>query len=147
MPPTQALTRIRLLVSRGSDEAIELLIRTFCEPGQEEILFCPPTYGMYSTHGITLTQGYNYPDNTPYDSTVGIENSAHVFNNTLKVTDSAVTSGAYSDTGTTGFYGQSAKPSDYGNPGSATKDDAALIVAAGAADNAMQTVTKFDHST
>ena len=97
--------------------------------------------------GITLTQGYNYPDNTPYDSTVGIENSAHVFNNTLKVTDSAVTSGAYSDLGTTGFYGQSAKPSDYGNPGATSQDDAALIVAAGAADNAMQTVASFDHST
>jgi outer membrane autotransporter protein len=97
--------------------------------------------------GITLTQGYNYPDNTPYDSTVGIENSAHVFNNTLKVTDSVVTSGAYSDLGTSGFYGQSAKPSDYGNAGATSFDDAALIVAAGAADNAMQTVASFDHST
>ncbi|WP_237467850.1 histidinol-phosphate transaminase [Vibrio stylophorae] len=34
------------LVSRGADEGIELLVRTFCEAG-EKILYCPPTYGMY----------------------------------------------------------------------------------------------------
>ncbi|WP_313046274.1 aminotransferase class I/II-fold pyridoxal phosphate-dependent enzyme, partial [Brevundimonas sp.] len=38
----------QVLVSRGADEGIELLIRAFCEPGQDAILFCPPTYGMYS---------------------------------------------------------------------------------------------------
>lgn len=32
---------------RGADEAIDLLIRTFCEPGNDQILVCPPTYGMY----------------------------------------------------------------------------------------------------
>lgn len=36
-----------ILMTRGSDEAIDLLVRTFCEPGQDEILICPPTYGMY----------------------------------------------------------------------------------------------------
>lgn len=33
------VTPEQVLVSRGSDEAIELLVRTFCEPGEEEILF------------------------------------------------------------------------------------------------------------
>jgi len=47
----------QVLVSRGSDEAIELLIRTFCEPGQEEILICPPTYGMYSISAETCGVG------------------------------------------------------------------------------------------
>ncbi|MDF7681366.1 histidinol-phosphate transaminase [Enterobacteriaceae bacterium ESL0689] len=37
----------QVLVSRGADEGIELIIRTFCEPGQDAILCCPPTYGMY----------------------------------------------------------------------------------------------------
>ena len=37
-----------VLVSRGADEGIDLLIRTFCEPGQDSIIFCPPTYGMYA---------------------------------------------------------------------------------------------------
>jgi histidinol-phosphate aminotransferase len=36
-----------LLVGRGSDEAIDLIIRAFCEPGSDEVLICPPTYGMY----------------------------------------------------------------------------------------------------
>lgn len=37
----------QLLVSRGADEGIELIIRAFCEPGKDKILICPPTYGMY----------------------------------------------------------------------------------------------------
>lgn len=37
----------KVLTSRGADESIDLLIRTFCEPGHDHILFCPPTYGMY----------------------------------------------------------------------------------------------------
>jgi histidinol-phosphate aminotransferase len=31
----------------GSDEAIDLLIRIFCNPGVDSILITPPTYGMY----------------------------------------------------------------------------------------------------
>lgn len=31
----------------GSDEPIDLVIRMFCEPGQDSILTTPPTYGMY----------------------------------------------------------------------------------------------------
>lgn len=38
----------QVLVSRGADEGIELLIRSFCEPGQDSITICPPTYGMYA---------------------------------------------------------------------------------------------------
>jgi histidinol-phosphate aminotransferase len=35
------------LVTRGSDEGIDLLLRTFCNAGQASILITPPTYGMY----------------------------------------------------------------------------------------------------
>jgi histidinol-phosphate aminotransferase len=38
----------QILTSRGSDEGIDLLLRAFCEPNQDAILYCPPTYGMYS---------------------------------------------------------------------------------------------------
>ena len=38
----------QLLSHRGSDESIDILIRSFCEPGQDRILICPPTYGMYA---------------------------------------------------------------------------------------------------
>src|SRR5690348_14890115 len=37
----------QLLISRGSDEAIDLLVRLCCEAGKDNILICPPTYGMY----------------------------------------------------------------------------------------------------
>jgi histidinol-phosphate aminotransferase len=36
-----------LLASRGSDEAIDLLVRSYCRAGQDAILICPPTFGMY----------------------------------------------------------------------------------------------------
>lgn len=47
----------QVLVSRGADEAIELLIRTFCEAGQDQILICPPTYGMYAISAETCGVG------------------------------------------------------------------------------------------
>jgi histidinol-phosphate aminotransferase len=38
----------QIFIGNGSDEAIDLLIRCFCEPGKDSILIFPPTYGMYS---------------------------------------------------------------------------------------------------
>ncbi len=37
-----------LLISRGADEAIDILNRTFCEPKKDEIIICPPTFPMYA---------------------------------------------------------------------------------------------------
>jgi len=37
----------QIFLGNGSDEAIDLLIRAFCEPGKDNILTFPPTYGMY----------------------------------------------------------------------------------------------------
>jgi len=36
-----------VLVTRGSDEGIDLLTRVFCRSGQDAVLHCPPTFGMY----------------------------------------------------------------------------------------------------
>jgi histidinol-phosphate aminotransferase len=36
-----------IFIGNGSDEAIDLLFRIFCEPKKDNILICPPTYGMY----------------------------------------------------------------------------------------------------
>lgn len=57
-PQPQALVRelaalfevepAQLLVTRGSDEAIDLLSRVFLRAGQDAILQTPPTFGMYS---------------------------------------------------------------------------------------------------
>ncbi|MEZ5426709.1 MAG: histidinol-phosphate transaminase [Pyrinomonadaceae bacterium] len=37
----------QIFVGNGSDEAIDLLMRIFCRPGRDNIIICPPTYGMY----------------------------------------------------------------------------------------------------
>lgn len=34
-------------LGNGSDEAIDLLYRAFCEPGKDNVIILPPTYGMY----------------------------------------------------------------------------------------------------
>jgi histidinol-phosphate aminotransferase len=38
----------QVLVGRGSDEAIDLLVRSFCRAGRDAVLVCPPTFGMYA---------------------------------------------------------------------------------------------------
>lgn len=34
-------------LGNGSDEAIDLLFRAFCNPGKDNVIILPPTYGMY----------------------------------------------------------------------------------------------------
>ncbi|MEO7658926.1 MAG: histidinol-phosphate transaminase [Pyrinomonadaceae bacterium] len=43
----KGLKTSQIFVGNGSDEAIDLLFRIFCEPGRDEAIICPPTYGMY----------------------------------------------------------------------------------------------------
>lgn len=49
----QALARLKgvdtaqIFVGNGSDEAIDLCFRIFCEPGQDNVVAIAPTYGMY----------------------------------------------------------------------------------------------------
>ncbi len=38
----------KIFLGNGSDEAIDLIIRLFCEPVRDNIIILPPTYGMYS---------------------------------------------------------------------------------------------------
>ncbi|WP_281558986.1 histidinol-phosphate transaminase [Thalassomonas sp. RHCl1] len=49
-----------ILATRGADEGIELLIRTFCKAYRDNILICPPTYGMYAisaeNHGAGIIE-------------------------------------------------------------------------------------------
>jgi histidinol-phosphate aminotransferase len=37
----------RILAGRGSDEAIDLLVRAFCRAGQDNVVITPPTFGFY----------------------------------------------------------------------------------------------------
>ena len=57
-PQPQALLQIladyyqvaptQILMTRGADEGIELLIRLFCLPRRDSIIICPPTFAMYA---------------------------------------------------------------------------------------------------
>ena len=38
----------QILLGNGSDEVLDLVFRAFCEPGQDEVILLPPTYGMYT---------------------------------------------------------------------------------------------------
>jgi len=38
----------QLLIGRGSDEAIDLLVRALCVPGRDGVLCTPPVFGMYA---------------------------------------------------------------------------------------------------
>ncbi|MEN7548931.1 histidinol-phosphate transaminase [Rapidithrix thailandica] len=44
---TPALGVEQIFIGNGSDEAIDLLFRAFCEPLEDNVLIMPPTYGMY----------------------------------------------------------------------------------------------------
>ncbi len=50
----------QIFLGNGSDEAIDLLIRAFCEPNVDSILITPPTYGMYAVcadiNAVTVEQ-------------------------------------------------------------------------------------------
>lgn len=37
-----------LVVTRGADDAIDLLIRTFCRPGEDAVSICQPTFSAYA---------------------------------------------------------------------------------------------------
>jgi len=37
----------QIFIGNGSDECMDILFRTFCEPGKDNIIICPPTYPMY----------------------------------------------------------------------------------------------------
>lgn len=44
----------QLLITRGADEGIAVLLRLFCEPYQDSILINPPTFGVYKAYGYSL---------------------------------------------------------------------------------------------
>ncbi|TKB97089.1 histidinol-phosphate transaminase [Pedobacter cryophilus] len=56
-----------IFVGNGSDEAIDILFRSFCNPGIDNVIIVPPTYGMYEVSAnindvqlkrVNLTEDY-----------------------------------------------------------------------------------------
>jgi histidinol-phosphate aminotransferase len=43
----KAIDPQNIFLGNGSDECIDLLYRCFCTPGKDNVIICPPTYGMY----------------------------------------------------------------------------------------------------
>ncbi|WP_336284942.1 autotransporter adhesin EhaB [Citrobacter arsenatis] len=95
--------------------------------------------------GITLTQGYEWQDIDDNTVSTGV-NSSEVFDNTITVTDSTVTSGSWSDEGTSGWFGNSNNASDYNGSGFDEDDVAISAIANPDADNAMQTTVNLSNS-
>ncbi len=66
------LNHDQLLATRGSDEGIDLLMRLFCQAGQDAIAFCPPTFGMYEVaarlQGASVVKVPLLPDDFSLDS-------------------------------------------------------------------------------
>ena len=54
------VAREQLLIGRGSDEAIDLLVRALCTPARDAVLVTPPVFGMYAVcarlHGAHLVE-------------------------------------------------------------------------------------------
>ncbi|TVP49664.1 MAG: histidinol-phosphate transaminase [Mongoliibacter sp.] len=47
LAPIKGVKVEQIFLGNGSDEAIDLLMRAFCNPGKDNIILLPPTYGMY----------------------------------------------------------------------------------------------------
>ena len=47
------LEKEKTVILNGSDEAIDNIIRMFCNPGKDKILIMPPTYGVYKVFAAT----------------------------------------------------------------------------------------------
>ena len=54
-----------LFLGNGSDEAIDILFRAFCEPGRDNVIICPPTYGMYEVSAAINNVGVKKINLTP----------------------------------------------------------------------------------
>jgi len=47
----------QVFLGHGSDEAVDLLFRVFCRPGEDKVIVCPPTYGMYQVSATINSTG------------------------------------------------------------------------------------------
>ena len=87
MPLRQALASLksvepdRIFIGNGSDEAIDMLMRAFVEPGRDNVVLLPPTYGMYSVqaniHGAEIRRAPLHTDFSPDADAVLSVSDAH----------------------------------------------------------------------
>ncbi len=54
-----------IFIGNGSDEVIDLAYRVFCDPVKDNVIICPPTYGMYEVSGNINNVGIQKVNLTP----------------------------------------------------------------------------------
>jgi histidinol-phosphate aminotransferase len=56
----------QIILGNGSDEVLDLVFRTFCEPGRDNVIITPPTYGMYRViadiNNVEVRRAYLTPE-------------------------------------------------------------------------------------
>ncbi len=59
----------RIFLGNGSDEVLDLIFRAYCEPGVDNVIILPPTYGMYKVladlNGVECREVLLTPDFQP----------------------------------------------------------------------------------
>ncbi len=65
LAPIKGVAADNIFLGNGSDEVIDVLIRIFCEPRQDNIVILPPTYGMYAVNAETSDVGIVSVNLTP----------------------------------------------------------------------------------
>lgn len=64
----KSVTTPQIFLGNGSDECIDILFRCFCRPGRQNVIICPPTYGMYEVSaGINDVEVRRAPLNASLD--------------------------------------------------------------------------------
>ena len=76
----------QILVTRGSSEAIDVLIRGFCSAGRDKILVCPPTFDMYRLYaGIQNAGVVRVPLLADRDFALDTDNVVAALDATVKI--------------------------------------------------------------
>ncbi len=73
-----------IFLGNGSDEAIDILFRSFCRPGIDNVILVPPTYGMYQVSAnINDIEVQNIPLTAEYQ--LNLEGIAEAINPNTKL--------------------------------------------------------------
>ena len=80
----KAISNSKIFLSNGSNEVFSLLMQIFCEPGLDNIIIFPPTFGMYEIsakiNGININK---IPLNRDFDFDTDIVNIINSFNSKI----------------------------------------------------------------
>ena len=76
----------RLLVTRGSTEGIEILVRALCRAGLDDVVVCPPTFGMYAHYAQLQGAGVvQVPLATDADFSLDVDGILDAWNDRCKL--------------------------------------------------------------